>query len=1241
MDKVSALKKRLLFKSNGHSGTYKQKGNNELKFIRTKKKENTEIIKGKKRFSKEINMVKNFLGKLIQKKKDVFYKRKDDTNNNQNKKENKILKQIGTELKNSIIVKMKINNELNFDDPKEINNTNVAINKASNILQNNKINFIEKDIDKEIINQNKSLDDISSSKLLDKNHNNLEILNESIHKEKEKAKDKSEKLRKLLKKGLVYDSFDDEEEFEDQIEKDNFYINPNSIFIIILDTIIFLSTFYYLIFNPYYISSYTKLNTTNNFPFIDILNIIMEIIFIIDFFLQFFRAYYDFDENLIKNTKKIIINYINSWFLLDLICIIPVFSLIKIYYYDLFNFEFRATCRYFCQTNNLIFLLTILKCLKILKILSRNQNKFVSLMDSFLTDIKFFNDWGSIINQIILSIIFLHVTACIHIFIGRNSYPNWILENNISEDSYSTIYLSSIYFLIATITSVGYGDISGYSRNEYIFQIFLLIIGIIAYSWLISSISNYVRESNKDLEYFLSKVKILEEIRISHPEMDTELYHKIYLYLKTLKLIHKDKDKELLLDSLPYNLKYSILYQMNKPLIEGLNFFKNFRNSSFILNAVTKLIPIIAYEGDIIIENKEIINSMIFVKQGRLSVELEIDMDEIQNKINYYISGDFIIKSEEENSDNENNKKEKNNNQMKNIELKRNNTLSLMTTFNLSNNSLDYNNNTKKPISFKKRMQLYLKKNGINDIETLNNIRKKKFKYIKLYYIRKGEQYGEIPMFLNKPSNFILRVRSPKAELLFLKKIDAIEISSNYPNIWKRANKKSFKNFANLKQLVSKELVKFCDNNGIKYDKNFKKKVVHLNSTPTKMAKKLKQFKHIKNKINNDKDDKNKNKKKINIFKKRILKNKSKKEKIDVHDDIQKNKKDNIKKNKENKENNTLEKQIKNNEIKNQTPYKEFEINDEIYNGELFIDKNSNLSSIYNNCITNASISPNLIKLGDFSTINSIKKEKEDLDISHNESQAKKNLIKLIDSSRTKTSTKLYYHKNKKERPLFKNNNYNVQYNINNSFNINNVQNNISFNSSNLTIITSESFHIKNTYTNLNSLSKGKYSTDKDFQIQVKKMFQKNYGKNKKVKLNVSSDKNLSKTKINRNKSFFQRYSKKFSGKDLNKIILQTQVKRKESFDKKNEEDKSKKIQNNKSDMMLEQITQNIIDGDKNLNNPEIFYNEMFKNIMVTSRSSLSKSKSKSKSTIKHTKINKKASNTPKSLINNEKKLNT
>ena len=82
---------------------------------------------------------------------------------------------------------------------------------------------------------------------------------------------------------------------------------------------------------------------------------------------------------------------------------------------------------------------------------------------------------------------------------------------------------------------------------------------------------------------------------------------------------------------------------MNKPLIEGLNIFKYFRNSSFILNAVSKLILVFALHGDIIIDNKEII------KKRRLSLELVIDMGEIKNKINEYITGDFIIKSEDEN----------------------------------------------------------------------------------------------------------------------------------------------------------------------------------------------------------------------------------------------------------------------------------------------------------------------------------------------------------------------------------------------------------------------------------------------------------------------------------------------------------------------------------------------------------------------------------------------------------------
>ena len=78
--------------------------------------------------------------------------------------------------------------------------------------------------------------------------------------------------------------------------------------------------------------------------------------------------------------------------------------------------------------------------------------------------------------------------------------------------AFPTVYLSSIYFLITTVTSVGYGDITGNSFTEFCFQIFILLVGIIAYSWLISSLSNYVKENNSQNEIFRKKISMLNEI---------------------------------------------------------------------------------------------------------------------------------------------------------------------------------------------------------------------------------------------------------------------------------------------------------------------------------------------------------------------------------------------------------------------------------------------------------------------------------------------------------------------------------------------------------------------------------------------------------------------------------------------------------------------------------------------------------------------------------------------------------
>ena len=1202
---------------------------------------------------------KYFMKKILQIKREVnkneFSFNVNSGNSNNKNFDDYEIKKIGTDLRQSLI-KKKVESGFDFSPRKRIrtrqtsnkhssgikspklknSNINKNNNNENDFLNLNQTNLLNEDLSNEhlLINNKKN----SKLELLNKEIKNTKTINYKIKNDKTKNTNEiktiytykpiktkrsnkfykllliKEKFRKLMNRGLVYDSFDDEEEFEDQINKD-FFIMPNSIFIIVLDTLIAFNVFYELTYNPYYIASKIKFVFSSILSFNEIYHFFMDFIFILDFLVQFIRPYYDFDENLVTNNKKIIFHYLSSWFFVDLITVIPIFTIIKLFYENekyLIGYDF--VCNYGCQMDNLIHLLCFVKLLKIIKILERNQNQFISFVWSKLSNTSFIDNWGAIIFQVSLAIFCLHITACFHIIIGRNSYPNWITEHNLSASNFRTIYITSIYFLITTMTSVGYGDITGSGLKEYIFQIFLLIIGIIAYSWLVSSVSNYFIEKNKDNVFFSSKVSILEDIRLTHPKLDNELYNKIYLYLKQLKLIHKKKDKNILLDSLPYNLRNSLLFEINRPIIEGLNFFKNFHNSQFILSAVTKLIPIVTNRGDIIIEQNEIINSMIFIKQGRLGVEIAVDMNNIYNEIDGYINGTFILEEETE--------KNKNNDNLKLRQYKNKNPFSLMSTINytmddsfISNKVRKYDLNYKKPISFRKKLLKFMEKKFSSNLENKKVKNKKKIKYVKLFYIRRGEHFGEIFMFLNKPSSFTLRVRSKKAELLLLKKIDAIEISSNYPNIWKRVIKKSFKNLIPLKELASKEMIKFCGKNGIKYNLSYKKKdFKRFNSLPN--MQKLEKNKLKKNDLTKKFKEFKKNNRNsfINIKKKKELKSKNKnKNIIDSSLKYQDTKLLVNDINTENKSSFKFTKTYDNGGKINKldlNPYKENEINDELYKGEIFIESINQDINFNQNNNSNEKTEFNLFKYNNNDEFDNNKKDK--------------NINKLIDSSRRKNNKKFFYHKTKKNISKNKTN-YNFNYNINNSFSINQIQRNTKFNSNQLSISNSISFKINKIYDNLNTISKGYYKNDFIFQKKIKLLIQNKYNTSNNSNLNNSSIHSNFVKKLTRketrasslvtSKNTFFKGVPKFSSLIKESEIKNEQVKnqRRKSVEfikkvKINKEDKLKKEEKDKNSMMLNKITQNIIDGDKNLNKPEIFYNELFANIIQNKNTFLSSS---------------------------------
>ena len=632
---------------------------------------------------------------------------------------------------------------------------------------------------------------------------------------KSSLKFEKERFRALQHTGYVYDSLDDEEA-EDAIDIHSYYIRPDSIFIYIFDSIIVTLSFYCLFYLPFYLAHDSFLNLSY-FKFKILLFYIIDIFSIADLIISFFRGFYNYEEVLIKNMPEIVCHYFKNWFFMDVLSAIPFYSLIiflenknniKINLVNLERFNNVEV-----KLDKMHYLLFLNKLLKIFKCFSDN-NRALFKLNQLLAKNNTIEEKSDIFFIIFFIVVTMHFGTCIFIFIGRNSYPSWINNLQLYDESFSHIYICSLYYLITTITTVGYGDIYGRTIKEIIFQIILLIIGTCTYSYVISLVSNFIKKENEKSIIFENKLKILNEIKLTNPYLEDSLYEKLLRFLRYKKNTEKNK-QTIIIDSLPYTLKNSLIIEMYKPIINNFIIFKGLQNSNCIVQLVKAFKPIYSIKNDILIQEGDFIEEIIFVKTGVISLEIGIDFNRPKESILQYL---YRIRQKD------------------NI------------SFNSVKNNSTFNDTTLNGInetSFLQKMKTTIK---IEKKDTHN------MRYLKVLDIRKNEHFGETLMFFNERSFLNAKVKSKKAELFFLKKEEVIKIFNSFPNIWNRINKKSIYNMRQIKVTVRKVLLNFCNMTGINLDNSIKneEKKASINNNSNKNKKKKKFEKNYKEKKSED-----------------------------------------------------------------------------------------------------------------------------------------------------------------------------------------------------------------------------------------------------------------------------------------------------------------------------------------------------------------------------------------------------
>ena len=639
-----------------------------------------------------------------------------------------------------------------------------------------------------------------------------------------------------------------------------FSLSPESNFIFLFDIMIIFANLYSFIFIPLRIAKNKDVRGPNTL--IDaIIKFFVDFIYISDFIIAFFRGYYNHEMKIIRNNKKIIVHYLKQDFLMDLIEAIPLnilveINLLKITYANYGYFNFKV---FFIK------LLMFTKSFKIFKILKSKKNKALEDLYEYLSKNYYVETLSNFIFDVIIFFLFLHLFICLHIYISLQGYPNWISNINVLNENFLTKYITSFYFLMTTMTTVGYGDIVCISPVERIFHIILLAIGTTIYTFIVSKVGNYLRDQSHEQTKLIEELNILESIRVGYPSMPFKLYTKIKNHLLNISKKRKKKGISLLINDIPETLKNHLLFKIYAKEVSEFSIFRGVKNSSFILQMLTNFISIITKKEDIIILEGELVDNIIFVKDGRLVMEIIIDLNDPYKSIQKYLEINFngISKKGELDGYKDINRINSLLNDNKNFnDLKAEIDNIILGKHESKNFNSTFHHNKEQSLYFGKM------DDSNNDSKAKNS--NEEFEIMKILDVRKNEHFGEVHMFLQKPSPFTLKTKSRIAELLILRKNDAIIISKNYPNIWREIYNKSYHNLVAIKKLTFRTLKRYYNTNlvnktgyGFKFDNSATKSFISILDRPSITNININKNGNLNNDSNSKKFSNNNLKKKI------------------------------------------------------------------------------------------------------------------------------------------------------------------------------------------------------------------------------------------------------------------------------------------------------------------------------------------------------------------------------------------
>ncbi|XP_039018679.1 potassium channel AKT1-like isoform X1 [Hibiscus syriacus] len=343
--------------------------------------------------------------------------------------------------------------------------------------------------------------------------------------------------------------------------------------------------------------------------------------FALDIILTFFVAYLDKATYLlIDDPKRIAWKYGSSWLVLDIISTIPSELARKISprplrSYGLFNmlrlWRLRRVSALFSRLEK-----------------DKNYNYF----------------WVRCAKLICVTLFAVHCAGCFYYRIAAKYHDpgrTWLSDsmgNNFHEQSLSIRYVTSIYWSITTLTTVGYGDLHPVNTQEMIFDTFYMLFNLGLTAYLIGNMTNLVVHGTSRTRIFRDTIQAASSFAKRNqlpPRLQDQMLAHLCLKYRTDSegLQHQET-----LNSLPKAIRSSISHYLFYSLMDNVYLFRGVSNDLLFQLVSEMKAEYFPPREDVILQNEAPTDFYILVTG---SVELLVRKNGVDHVVGEAKAGDL------------------------------------------------------------------------------------------------------------------------------------------------------------------------------------------------------------------------------------------------------------------------------------------------------------------------------------------------------------------------------------------------------------------------------------------------------------------------------------------------------------------------------------------------------------------------------------------------------------------------